>query len=63
MFHCLYYPLTINETNEMFKTTFCCFLPIENFVIPFHSSNFPIKLICCGIAAFIYLDKSTPMSL
>ena len=63
MFHYLYYSVTINESKEKCRIVFCCFTAIKNIVAPSSSSNFPVKLICCGISVFLWLDKYKPMSL
>ena len=63
MFHYVYYSVTINETKEKFAIVFYCFSPIKIIAGPSFSSNFPVKLICCGIFVSLCLDKFIPMIL
>ena len=62
MFHYLYHYVTINESKEKLTIVFYCFSATKNIVAS-SSSNFPTKLICCGILVFVCLDKSIPISL
>ena len=52
------------KSKEKFRTIFCCFSAIKNILFaPSFSSNFPTKLICLEILAFLYLNKSITMSI
>ena len=52
-----------NESNEKFRIVCCCFSTIKYIVALSSYSNFPVKLIYCGIVVFFCIDKSMPMSL
>ena len=62
MFHYFNYSVT-KESKEKFKTVFCCFSATKDIVASLYSSNFLMKLICCGIIVYFCLDKTIPMSL
>ena len=63
MLNYLYYSVTINESKEKLKKVFCSFSETKIIAAALSSSNFSVKLICCGILVFGCLDKSLPMSL
>ena len=52
--------MNIQKNLEYF---FLLFRVKKNNIVSSSSSNFPVKLICSGILAFISLDEPIPISL
>ena len=48
---------------EKLKVVSSDFSMMKNIVVPLASSNFPIKLICCGSFNSVYLPESIAINL